>query len=248
MAVMAGGYAEFSPPSDRGLRRPRVRLSAIGEGWELLQDRWGTWVVASFIVLFANSVVSGAALSLLPNRGGNGLRIDGPADSKLITCLINGIIIGFFYGGMFRMACLQVRGKRVAVSDLFGVTDVLWELVVGSAIYALICFVAASFCVLPYFVAAGVLMFTGPLIVDLKLTGPQAIAQSWHALKGEWFRAAVFHFFATLISSLGIFCCGVGIFFTMPIYCLSIAVLYRDFFLVKDAFASEKPFVGDPDF
>ena len=242
---MAAGHAKSG---SYGPYRPRVQLGAIGEGWRLLQERWGTWVVASFIVLLANSVVSGAALSVLPDHGGPGIRLHGPTDVKLVTLLVNGIVTGFFYGGMFRMACLQVRGARFGVSDLFSVVDVFGELVISSALYVVICFLAGSLCVLPYFIAAGVLMFVGPLVVDAKLTGTQAISTSWHALKSQWLMAAIFHFVASVCSSLGGICCGIGIFFTMPIYCLAIAVLYRDFFLAKQAAAPDKSPIGDPDF
>ncbi len=45
--------------------------------------------------------------------------------------------------------------------------------------------------------------------------------------------AAVFHAAASFLSGLGSCCCGVGLVFTAPLYALSIAVLYRDFFLAK---------------
>jgi hypothetical protein len=95
-------------------------------------------------------------------------------------------------------------------------------------------------------VVAGVLMFTIPLVVDGRLAGTDAVRQSWHALKGQWLSAAAFHFVANLIAGLGacVFC--VGILFTMPLYCLSVSVLYRDFFLDKGPDVLDKPVGPDP--
>ena len=53
---------------------------------------------------------------------------------------------------------------------------------------------------------------------------------------------------AYAIVGLGACCLCLGLMFTMPLYCLSIAVLYRDAFPDKPASPFAKPAVSDPDF
>jgi hypothetical protein len=250
------GDPEFDSygPHDAGKGRPpraRVRFDALGDAWRLFTLRPFTWIVAGLIVLAGNSLIYGAVYSLLGDpmpKGGGGFRAEMPPPSTLVNAILSAILNGFFLGGMYRMACLQVRGKAITVTDLFGVTDVARELVLGCALYGVICFVAGMFCVLPAFFAAGVLMFTLPLIVDGRLDALAAVRSSWNALKGQWFTATVFHLVAYLVTGLGACCCGIGLVLTMPLYCLSIAVLYRDFFLGKTTSAEGKPSTVDPDF
>ncbi len=159
------------------------------------------------------------------------------------------VVDGILLGGLFRLACLQVRGRRISAGELFGVGDVIVELALGSAMLGAALAVSATVCfVIPSFILAGVWMFVIPLIVDGRLRALDAFRQSWHALKGEWLSATLFHLVVSFLAGLGFCCCFVGAFFTMPIYCLAIAVLYRDTFLTKGASEPTKPTLLDPDF
>ena len=243
---------DYGPYAPGKARRPRVRFDAIGDAWRLFNLRPLTWVLAGLIVLVGNSLLYGAVYSILGNpipRSGGGFRVALPPPGTLLNAVLSAILNGLFLGGMFRMACLQVRGKTIAFTDLFGVAQVSpRELILGCGSYGLICFAASLVLVLPAFVAAGVLMFTLPLIVDGRMSAFDALRASWHALKGQWLQATVFHLVAYLVTGLGACLCGVGLVITMPLYCLSIAVLYRDFFLAKKANGFGKPAMSDPDF
>lgn len=236
--------------SDPRMVRPRVRFSAFGEAWEFFKERWGTWVLAGLIVVLGNAAVHGAISSVfgkgLPQ--GLGVRVEVPPAGRLLEAVLTAILNGFFLGGIFHMACRQVRGLPIAVSDLFGITAVLTELAIGSGIYGASCCLLAPFGLIPAFILAGVWMFTVPLIVDAHLPALEAIRTSWRALKGEWLGATLFHFVAYSLAGLGACCLCVGLTMTMPLYGLSIAVLYRDFFLAKPPADSMKPPGPDPDF
>ena len=80
-----------------------------------------------------NSVAVGA-FGIRPPGGGGGFRVEvAPPTGQWVVALLLAVLYGFFLGGMFRMACLQVRGRRIAVADLFSVSDVLADLAFGSA-------------------------------------------------------------------------------------------------------------------
>lgn len=217
--------------------RPIVRFGAIGAGWDLFRLRWGTWMTAVLVVLVCNSAAFGMLAAFFrfgPARGGfGGFRFPMRPDAQLLQAIVSTIINGFFLGGMFRMACDQVRGLVVRVETLFSVVDVLPELILGSALYALAVSAGFTCLILPGLVAAGVLMFTTPLIVDGRLPALSAISQSWRALQGQWLTATAFHLVLWAIAGSGSCFCCVGLLFTAPLYSLSIAVLYRDFFLAK---------------
>jgi hypothetical protein len=237
----------------QGRSLARVRFGAIGEGWGLFKDRMGLWLLTSLVVVVINSAVWTFITATLPDdlRMNLGKPGDFPITvgrgSAFLVGLLESVINGFLYGGMFRIACLQVRGQPAHVSDLFGVGDVAVQLTIGSALAFLIFSIGASCCLLPGLVAAGVLMFVPPLIVDGRLKATEAIQQSWGALKGEMLTVTLFHCVIVVLHSLGAIFCGFGLLFTLPLYSLSIAILYRDFF-GKSAFDTSKPIYADPDF
>jgi hypothetical protein len=243
--VMGVGDEELDARYRADRPRPVVRFDAIGEGWGLFQREVGVWILTALIVLLCNWAVQGFVFSLFEARHPRGardvFRMPLPPGGHALQVVLTAAIDGFFLGGMFRMACRQVRGHRIAVGQLFSVTDVLPELILGSVLYAAICFVLGTLCVIPGLIAWGVLMFTIPLIVDGGLPATAALGQSWRALKDQWLMASVFHLLAWLITGIGLCFCFVGILLTGPLYTLSIAVLYRDFFLEKGDTYAAKP-------
>jgi hypothetical protein len=236
----------------RPVRPARVRFSAIGEGWDLFWDRSGTWLLTGLVVVVGNWALNAAAVRILGEQfhvRGAGFRIEVYSPKTWLHGVLCAVLNAFLLGGLFRMACLQLRGVRIAAGDLFGIVDVLPELVVGAALYGLALAAAGIVCfpVLP-FLAAGLLMFTIPLIVDGRQTGFDAVRLSFRALQGQWLSATAFHFVAYVIAGLGACFACVGLLFTMPLYCLSVAVLYRDFFLDRGpAFDPGKPAPYDAD-
>jgi hypothetical protein len=213
-----------------------VRFSAIGEAWGLLVQRWPLWVLTVLIVMVCYSALSGVVLALFGVplvRGARPFWIGLSARGQATQFVVTSVVVGLFLGGMFRMACWQIRGRAVGLETLFSVFDVLPQLVLGLILYGLATFLGFCALVLPGFIVSGVLMFTLPLIVDGGLEATDALGQSWRALKGQWLVAAVFHAVAGFVAWVGVCCCGVGILLTAPLYCLSIAVLYRDFFMLK---------------
>jgi uncharacterized membrane protein len=215
---------------------PLVRFNAIGEAWGLLLRRWPMWVLTVLIVTFCYSALNGLVFSVFdvrPPRGARPFWIGLSARGPAVSFVLSSLVINPFLGGMYRMACRQMRGQAVGVETLFSVVDVLPQLIIGSILYGLATFL--GFCALffPGFVVSGVLMFTLPLIVDGGLDAIGALTQSWHALKRQWLVATLFHIAASFAASVGLCFCGVGFLFTAPLYCMSIAVLYRDFFRIK---------------
>jgi hypothetical protein len=223
---------------------PVVRFSAIGEGWGLLMQRWPMWVLTTVIVLICYSALSGLVFSFFRVRpiGGPGAFWVGLShEGRAIQMVLSTAIVSIFLSGMFRMACQQIRGRPVGIQTLFSALDVLPQVLLGAVLYALATFLGFCILVVPGFIVSGVLMFTFPLIADGGLPAIDAMAQSWHALKHQWLTATVFHLVAGFAAWLGLFFCCVGFLFTAPLYCLSISVLYRDFFMIRGFEGPGKP-------
>jgi hypothetical protein len=222
---------------------PLVRFDVIGVAWRLYWRRWGTWSVAMGIVMVAYPLVSIALFALFDQKwpgGGGGFRFPMSPGAGALHYVASTVIGGFFVGGMIRMASNQVLGRIPRIEDLFSVVDVGFHLLAGAAFYGAATFVGSLFCVVPGFIAAGLLMFTIPLIVVARMSATDAFARSWHALSSQWLTATIFHVVLCLVSSSGFLLCCVGILFTGPLYSLSIAILFHEFFYAAPPPSSKK--------
>jgi hypothetical protein len=221
--------------------RASVRLGAIGEGWGLFKARWDVWMLTAGLALICHAGVLGIVSALFGIESAwrmGGFRMPfRPGGGGAVHTALAMAINGFFLGGMFRMACRQVRGRAIGVADLFSVVDVLPNLILGALLYGLACMVGFLCLFIPGLIVAGVLMFTFPLVVDGGLGATEAIG-----------RSCVFHTVVSLVAGVGTCFCCVGILLTAPLYSLSVAVLYRDFFLTKGASFAGKPEAPIADF
>ncbi len=248
---MGGADDPIDIPYHGGTSRPSVRLGAIGEGWGLFQDQWGVWMLTAGLALVCNAGVLGLVSSLFgvhpPWRVG-GFRMPmwsgGGAISMAVTMAVN----GFFLGGMMRMACRQVRGRKITVGDLFSVVDVMPNLILGALLYGLASMLGFMCLFIPGLIVSAVFMFTFPLIVDGGLGATEAMGRSWEALRGQMVSATICHIVVSSLSGVGSCLCCVGLLLTAPLYSLSIAVLYRDFFLTEGASFAGKPEAPISDF
>jgi hypothetical protein len=228
---------------------PLLRFSVIGDAWRLYVRRAGTWSLATLIVLIAYSVVGSALFAVFGMRwpgGAGGFRLPpGPGAGALhYVCTI--VVIGFFVGGMIRMASQQVLGREPRLEDLFSVVDVGLQLLAGAVFYGAATFLGGLLCVIPGFIVSGLLMFTIPLIVIARKPATEAVAESWRVLRSQWLTAAVFHVVLYVLSSLGFALCCVGVLLTGPLYSLSVAILFHEFFEPVSPAFQKKPYI-DPD-
>jgi hypothetical protein len=224
---------------------PEVRFGAIGEAWRLYKRHWAVWSLTALVSLICTAVGEGVAAIATHAVGAGmfgGLLLGfGTPGVPLLHGVVGMAVVGFFLGGMVRVAVNQVRGRRPRLEDLFSVTDVWFDLCVGSILVGIPLMIGWSLFVLPGMVVAGLMMFVYPLIVDGRLPATGAIIQSYHALKSQWLLATIVHLGIAMVAGLGIFLLGIGIVLTAPLYALSIAVLYRDLFLDPYAPSWEKP-------
>jgi hypothetical protein len=228
---------------------PTVRFGAIGEAWRLFRRYPGVWMLTTLVSVLCVAVTGGIATAALrvASEGMFGGLIGGPG-APLLSVIAGSIIAGFFVGGMTRMAVNQVRGRQPRLEDLFSVTDVWFDLVLGSAMLGLMVALGLNLLLVPGLIVAGLFMFMFPLIVDGGLPATGAMIQSFHAVKSQWLLATVVHLAILGVAALGTILFGIGVVLTGPIYALSLAVLYRDLFLNPYSPTWSKPhdpFQGD---
>jgi len=227
---------------------PLLRFNVIGDAWRLYQRRWWTWSMAMLIVLIAESLVGSALFALFGERwpgGRGGFRLPPSPHDSALHYVGTVVVGGFFLGGMIRMASRQVLGRVPRIEDLFSVVDVGFQLLAGAVFYGAATFLGSMLCVIPGFISSGLLMFTIPLIVIAHRPATNAVAESWRVLSPQWLTATVFHLVLSLVSGMGVLLCCLGILVTGPLYSLSIALLFHEFYEPASSSYDKKPPPGD---
>ena len=200
------------------------------------------------IVLVAYPLVGSALFALFGLRwpgGGAAFRLPLSPGPGALHYVLSTVIGGFFLGGMIRMASHQVLGRAPRLEDLFSVVNVGFQLLAGAVFYGSATFLGSMLCVIPGFIASGLLMFTIPLIVIVRRPATDAVVESWRILSPQWLTATVFHAVLSAVSGSGFLLCCIGVLFTGPLYSLSIAILFHEFFYAVPPPTSKKP-PGDP--
>jgi uncharacterized membrane protein len=178
------------------------------------------------------SAVFGICMAVLDGRarGAGGIRLPISPAAGIVPFMLSAMVSAFLVGGMVRMASNQLRGGAPRIEDLFSVVDCWFDLLLTGVLYAAAIALGNVLCVIPGLIVFGLFMLAIPLVVEGRLPATGALMQSWNSLKSQWLTATVFHLFLSLVAVSGSILCGIGFFFTAPLYCLSIAILYREFY------------------
>ena len=226
--------------------RPQISFDVIGEAWGILQKQMGVWIPAMLIVALIQGVIYAIMMAVAmphnmtpisPTPGNPFPTSAPPTFSPLFPVfgLVLGIVGVTLTGGLYRMAIKQFRGQPPSIGDLFSATDAIVPLLMAGVLMYIATLLGACACGVGALVVTGLLMFTIPLIVDKGMGAIEAMSTSWNTLKGEWLMATVFYLVISIVASSGGILCGIGILVTAPLALLSMAVLYRNYFLGSGA-------------
>ena len=176
-----------------------------------------------------------------PHLGG--FRLFLPA-SEPLAYVIATMVTSFFAGGLVRMASNQVRGLTPQIEDLFRVTDCWFDLLLFGFLASVLMALGTFLCVIPGFIVLGLLMLGIPLVVDGRLPATGALDRELASAQVAMAHGHAFSHLPDRCGSLRGLLCGIGILCTGPLYSLSIAIVYRDFFPAGAVGAKHKP--ADP--
>ncbi len=144
--------------------------------------------------------------------------------------------------GVMRIALRFCDGARGALSDLFSCFPLYFRYVLGSNLYALICFGVPFWAYLlsPILLVAALLLFAIPgiiwsmkyqffgyFIVDRGVPAVKALRASARITRGAKRELFEFAILLVLINILGALCLGIGLFVTVPLSLLAHAFVYR---------------------
>jgi hypothetical protein len=235
---------------------PQVRFGEwISEGWRMFTEQWQSWVllglgffgvIAVPLTIFLIYIYG---IWLPQSMSGTNRPGATPPDvwpiflGYFLLILLMMPLAAFLSGGMFRAAFKQLRGGKVEFKDLFSAGDCFLRLLGAAALMWLAIVIGSMLCIIPGYIAYGLLFFTFPLIVHRNMGVIEAMKLSIATTKPNLLMFTLFGFVHQLIGSAGTYACYVGLLATIPLMYAIHAVAYRDCFGIEGArtFAPQLP-------
>jgi hypothetical protein len=233
------GYSNY-PRYEEGPRPvppgpPQVRFDAIAEGWALMREDWGTWVLASLIVALVYFAVAfpltfGINLLAVGNIWGPQYGDARYWPLQIIEALISQGVNMCFTAGMLGLCLRRLRGETYTYSDLFAGFPRFFTFLGAGLLSSFVIMVGAVFCIIPGLYLAGALAFTPLVVLDQKAGAIEAFQISYATLSRHGLAMFAIMFITGLLVGLGFLACCVGVLFTIPVYFFVIAIHYHAFF------------------
>ena len=217
----------------------------ISEGWKMFTEQWKAWVllalgyfavmlvptIGMFFVFFTMAFAN-AAVQTGPY--GRSAPAAFPFFLVFVVTMLSLVVLlplaAYIKGGMYKSAFKQLRGGQLEFRDLFSGGDCFLTLLGETILVGLVVFTGSMFCIVPGFIAAGLLMFAAPLAVERKMGVIDAMKASYEMTRQNILIFTLFALVLQLIVGAGTYLCYIGVLMTYPLMFTMSAVAYRDCF------------------
>jgi uncharacterized membrane protein len=128
----------------------------------------------------------------------------------------------------FHIVCMKkMSNRQTEIGDLFKGFNYFVPAMVASIIISLFAFAGALACLVGSFVVVAIFNFTYLFIVDKRMDFWPAMQASHAVVKNDYFGFTMFALVLMLVNLLGVLCCVVGIFVSMPVTIAAITIAYK---------------------
>lgn len=232
-------YPRFNQNAPLG-RPPGVYLDLIGEAFTLVQQDWGTWILAalisaviSFLPTISQFILMGPAAFGFGDR--NALSYNWslyPVQFMIqITCALANVVIT---NGMLRMGALKALGLPITVGDvIFGFGRIGTLMGTAFLSWLAICLGTLA-CIIPGVYVSGVLFFAPLLSLMENRNVMDSIQTCYERCKPFAWQIFGLLVVTGLLGTAGALLCGVGLLIALPVQCVTLGMHYNLFFPPAD--------------
>jgi uncharacterized membrane protein len=129
--------------------------------------------------------------------------------------------------GVIKIALKVEDGKKAAYGDLLSESDLLWNFLIGSAIYTVIVLAGIILFIVPGIIWATKYSYFSYLIIDKGMKPWDAIKKSGEITEGQKWHLFLLGLALAGINILGTLALVVGLFITLPVTTLAWTRVYR---------------------
>ncbi len=150
----------------------------------------------------------------------------------LLFTFISGAVPLILKGAMaagLQIVCMKkLLGRRADIGDLFQGFNYFVPTLAATLVMGVFAAIGLVLCIIPGLVVIAMYEFTYLLIVDKKLDFWPAMQASHAIVKQDYFGFTMFLIAMGLVNLLGLLCCLVGVFVTVPLGYAAVTVAYKE--------------------
>lgn len=203
----------------------------IGESWRLVKGTKGIifgGLVIFYVVMFVATSVLGAifgAIGLLSEASLSAILIGQFVISVLASALTYPFLAGVNMVGIRRAA-----NQPVSFNEVFSGLGMFVPLLITAVVMTVLVYIGSLLLLLPGIYLGVAYMLAMPLVIERGLSPWQALETSRKAISQHWFKVFGLFLVLGLIMALSMIPLGIGLIWSMPLFIISMGVLYRTIF------------------
>ena len=203
----------------------------IGESWRLVKgtkDIIFGGLVIFYVVMFVATSVLGAlfgAIGLLSEASLSAILVGQFVISVLASALTYPFLAGVNMVGIRRAA-----NQPVSFNEVFSGLGLFVPLLITAVVMTVLVYIGSLLLLLPGIYLGVAYMLAMPLVIERGLSPWQALETSRKAISQHWFKVFGLFLVLGLIMALSMIPLGIGLIWSMPLFIISMGVLYRTIF------------------
>lgn len=203
----------------------------IGESWRLVKGTKGIifgGLVIFYVVMFVATSVLGAifgAIGLLSEASLSAILVGQFVISVLASALTYPFLAGVNMVGIRRAA-----NQPVSFNEVFSGLGLFVPLLITAVVMTVLVYIGSLLLLLPGIYLGVAYMLAMPLVIERGLSPWQALETSRKAISQHWFKVFGLFLVLGLIMALSMIPLGIGLIWSMPLFIISMGVLYRTIF------------------
>ena len=203
----------------------------IGESWRLVKGTKGIifgGLVIFYVVMFVATSVLGAlfgAIGLLSEASLSAILVGQFVISVLASALTYPFLAGVNMVGIRRAA-----NQPVSFNEVFSGLGLFVPLLITAVVMTVLVYIGSLLLLLPGIYLGVAYMLAMPLVIERGLSPWQALETSRKAISQHWFKVFGLFLLLGIIMGLSMIPVGIGLIWTIPLFIISMGVLYRTIF------------------
>ena len=201
----------------------------LSEAWQRVKGTKGI-IIGGFIVFYVALFAATAVLGFIFCGLASEDNIAGIIIAQLIITVLASALSYPFLAGLNMVGIRRAADQPVSFNEIFSHFGRLVPLLITAVVMMVLVYVGMLLLIIPGIYLSVAYMLAIPLVVERGLSPWQALETSRKAISQHWFKVFGLFLLLGIIMGLSMIPVGIGLIWTIPLFIISMGVLYRTIF------------------
>lgn len=203
----------------------------LSEAWQRVKGTKGI-IFGGFVIFYVAMVIVTTVLSAI--LGALGIISEASAMSLVIgqfaVSIFGSALTYPLLAGLNMVGIRRAADQPVSFNDIFSTLSRFVPLLVTALLMTLLIYIGTALLIIPGIYLGVAYLLAIPLVAERGLSPWQALETSRKAISQHWFKTFFLFLALGLIMLVSIIPLGIGLIWSMPLFVISVGVLYRTIF------------------